>query len=171
MTATTSNEFIEPSLADAIKHWNEYSAENAKNALIVLEAITPLKDALQVSEQVVEAMKQTNWFPVGTTLANPGVLTDAYKELAEIQMAALGKWYDGYAQFLKTTQQSGEKFTAALQDVNSPQQALAGYLETSLAVTKQYQADASDQASNLSAVQAAYKAWFQKTLQSLSAKS
>jgi len=168
---TTLKDIIEPSLADAIKHWNEFSVENAKNAQILFEAITPLKDVQQISDQVMEAMKQTNWSPAGTKLVDPAVYSEAYKELAEIQMAALNKWYDGCSQFLKTTQQCGEQFAAAMQGVSTPQQALAGYLEASLAVTKQYQADANDQTSNLTAIQSAYKAWFQKTLQSLSAKA
>lgn len=171
MTSTTSNDSIDPNLADAIKHWSEYSAESARNALILFEAITPLKDAIQVGDQVVEAMKQTNWRPVTTKLGDPAAFSDACKELAEIQMAALSKWYEGYLQYLKTTQQSSEQLGTALRGVGSPQQALAAYLEASLAIMKQYQADTSKQASSISEIQAAYKAWFQKTLQNFSWKS
>ena len=171
MTSTTSNDSIDPNLADALKHWSEYSAESAKNALILFEAITPLKNAIQVGDQMIEAMKQTDWRPVATKLGDPAAFSDAYKELVEIQMAALSKWYEGYVQYLKTTQQSSERLGTAMRDVGSPQQALAAYLEVSLAIMKQYQADTSKQASSISEIQAAYKAWFQKTLQNFSAKS
>jgi len=171
MTAKTSNPFIDPKLADAIRHWNEYSAESAKNALILFEATTPLKDALQISDQVNEVMNHAEWFPVAARLADTAAFADAYKELAEIQIAALSKWYSGYIQFVKTIQQSSERLATPMRNVGSPQQALAAFLEASLTIMKEYQADTSKQVSSISEIQAAYKAWFQKTLQNLSGKS
>jgi len=170
-TTPSFHDLIEPCLYQALNHWNEYSAENARQALILFEAFTPLKDAAQIGDQVLKAMEQSRWFSAGGKPANPAALANSAKELAEIQSAACQKLYDGYAQFLKTSQRSAEPLTAAMQSMNSPQQALANFLEASLTLTRQYQENTNDQFSNLSAIQAAYKGWFQKTLQDLNPAS
>ncbi len=170
MNADATNEIVDPSLSDAIKDWNDYTAESVKNALIVLEAITPVKDNVQVTQQVIEAFKNTDWQPASKKLLDPEVLAAVGRELAEIQKAAMERLMEGCNQYLVTTQEAGKKFADNLKDVKSPQQFLAAWLESSLDLVKDYQQNATDQASNLGTIQSAYKAWLQSTLQNLSAK-
>lgn len=160
---------IDPTLTDALQHWNQYCAQSQQNMLILLNAITPLKDQIQVTGQLLEAAQKTNWLEAGSKFADPAVLANAFSELADIQIAALGKLQEGCTSFLKTTQASGDQLSELGKDAESPQALLAASLETSLNILKQYEADATEEASGLSAIQSAYRAWLQKNLQSLSA--
>ncbi|ANG62830.1 hypothetical protein A8C75_10275 [Marinobacterium aestuarii] len=165
MTQTTP--LIDPNLTDALQHWNQYCAESRQNALILLNAITPLKDQIQVTGQLLESAQKTNWLEASTKFTDPTTLAGAFGELADIQIAALGKMQEGYSAFLKTAQASGDQLSKLGKDVDSPQALLAASLETSLNILKQYEADATEEASSMSTIQAAYRAWLQKNLLAL----
>jgi len=170
MTAEPAAEIIDPSLTHAIKDWNDYSSESVKNALIVMEAITPIKDTVQVTQQVIQALQETDWKPDNKKLLDPESLLAAGRELAEIQKAAIERMLEAYNEYLKVTRQAGDKYAEKLKAAKSPQQLLAAWLEASLEMVKEYQSGINDQASTLGTVQSAYKAWLQNTLQNLSAK-
>nr|WP_067291176.1 hypothetical protein [Marinobacterium profundum] len=162
---TQTSPLIDPNLTDALQHWNQHCAQSRQNALILLNAITPLKDQIQVTGQILEAAQKTNWLEASTKLADPTTLAGAFSELADIQIAALIKMQEGYSAFLKTTQASSDQLSALGKDADSPQALLAASLETSLNILQQYEADATEEASSMSAIQAAYRAWLQKNLQ------
>ncbi|SEI55473.1 hypothetical protein SAMN04244572_02124 [Azotobacter beijerinckii] len=171
MDAITADAAIDPKLSEALKRWNDYASESAQNVQVLFEAITPVKDTLQIAQQITDSLQRTHWTPTGTNWVNPSALFTAYQELAEIQLAALEKESDCYIRFLTTTLGTGKQITEAMQGASSPQQFLASYLDASLNIVQQYQDDASKQASTLSQIQSAYSAWLQKTLESLSAKT
>ncbi len=162
------DKLVDPNLTEALRHWSEFSEENRQNALILFNAITPIKDKIQVTGQLLEAIQHTDWLQTTAKLADPSALVQSFSELADIQIATLGKLQESYNAFLKTTQACGEQLSGVSQGADSAQALLASYLETSLNIVKQYQADATDEASSLNVIQSAYNAWFQKTLQSLS---
>lgn len=166
---TETTPLIDPSLAEALQHWNQYYAQSRQNSLILMNAITPLKDQIQVTGQLLETAQKTDWVKASSKLADPEVLVGALGELADIQIAALGKLQEGYNAFLKTTQASTDKLSGLGNEADSPQALLAASLETSLDILKQYEADATEEASSLSAIQSAYRAWLQKSLQVFSA--
>ncbi len=166
---TTTTPLLDPSLTEALRHWNQYYSQSRQNALVVLNAITPLKDQIQVTGQLLETAQKTDWLQARSKLADPGLVVTALGELADIQIAALGKMQEGYNAFLKTTQASTSQLSDLGKAAESPQALLAESLETGLSILKQYEADAVEEASSLSAIQSAYRAWLQKSLQSLSA--
>lgn len=171
MTANSSSNMIDPSLSGAIKDWSEYSAETVKNALIGLEAITPVKDAMQVTQEVMETIQVSDWKPWGENLPDLATLGAAAREMAEIQQAAIQRLLDSYNNYLAINRDSGEQFVEKLKGSKSPQQWLAAWLESSLSLARNYQDESNQQASNLATIQAACKAWFQNTLQNLSTVS
>jgi len=173
MDAITMGPVIDPALSEAINHWNEYASHSAQNMTALLETFNPLQNALQVGQSIAEAMRFAQWTPASMTLANPAAfsLSVAVKELAEIQLSALNRGYEDYTQLLKTTQGAGQQFAEAMQGAANPQQLLAAYLEASLKIAKQYEADFGNQASNLNDLQGAYNIWLQRTLDSLTAQS
>ncbi len=167
MTAFQMNNLIDPSLSAAIEHWKEYSDQTTQNSLLMIHAITPLKDAFQVAGEVYDAMQQTDWQQTSAKLTDPSAMATAMHELTDIQLAALDRLQDSYKAFLKTTQTSGEQLANVTQNAASPQSLLSAYLETGLDILKQYQADVSDEAASLNTIQAAYKAWGQKNFQTV----
>jgi hypothetical protein len=168
MTTETAP-LIDPNLTEALQHWNQYCNQSRQNALILLNAITPLKDQIQVTGQLLETAQKTDWLQAGTKFSDPTALVGAFSELADIQIAALGKIQEGYTAFLKTTEASTHQLSELGKAADSPQALLAASLETGLSILKQYEADATEEASSLSAIQSAYRAWLQKNLQSFSA--
>jgi len=171
MITDATTDMIDPSLSGAIKDWNDYSAETVKNALIVLEAITPVKDAMQVTQEVMESIRVADWKSWGRNLPDPATLTAATREMADIQKAAVERLLESYNNYLAISRETGEKFVAKAAQVKSPQQFLAAWLETSLGLVKDYQDEVNQQASNLGTIQAACRAWLQNTLQNLSTVS
>lgn len=167
MDAVTPNATIDPKLFDAIKHWNDYANESGQNVRVIFEAMTPVKDSLQIARQVMESMQHTSWMPIGMPWMKPSALFSAYQELTEIQLAAQERESDCYIRFLTTTLGAGKQVAEAMQGATTPQQVLASYLEAGLNIVRQYQADVSEQASTLSEIQSAYNAWLQKTLENL----
>lgn len=165
-TQSTTPNFIDPSLTAALQHWSAYSAESTRNALVVMQAITPVKDTLQVTQQVLDSMQHVDWTPLNQKVADPEVYSTAYNELTDIQIATVKKLYEGYGELLSTAKKSGQQLAEVGEGADSPQQWLAAWLEANLAIVKEYQNDISDQADSLNAIQAAYKAWFQKTIES-----
>lgn len=171
MDAVIANAQIDPKLSDAIKHWNDYASESGQNVRAMFEAITPIKDTFQIAHQIMDSVQHTGWMPAGTNWMNPSALFAAYQELTEIQLAAQEKESDCCIRFLTTTLGAGKQVAEAMQGVSSPQQFLASYLEASLNIIRQYQADVTQQASIFVQIQSAYNAWLQKTLESLSTKT
>ncbi|NHN76178.1 hypothetical protein HA520_02580 [Azotobacter chroococcum] len=169
MDAITMGPMIDPALSEAIKHWNDYASESAQNMHALLATLDPLQGALQIGQSVAEAVRFAHWTPAGMSLANPAIfsLSLAFKELSNIQLAALNRGYEAYTQILKTTLGIGQQLAETMQGAANPQQLLAAYLEASLNIAKQYEADISNQVSNLNDLQAAYNIWFQRTLDSL----
>ena len=171
MDATTTDTSIDPKLSEAIKRWSDYANESAQNVQVLFEAFTPVKDTLQIAQQIMGTLQHVDWTSANANWANQSVLLGAYQELAEIQLAALEKESDCYVRFLTTTFGTGKQLAEATQGATSPQQLLASYLDASLDIVQQYQDDASKQASTLGQIQAAYNAWLQKTLEGLNAKT
>lgn len=169
MSTLAKQQLIDPSLTDALQQWAAFSAENRQNAQILMNAITPVKDRVEVAEELLEAMRQTDWLQASSKLADPGVLARSYGELVDIQIAAMGRLQDAGNALLQTTLSFGEQLTRIPQGADNAQALLATYLLTSLNFAKQYQADATSEASSLSAIEAAYGDWFQKSLQGLNA--
>ncbi|WP_349616647.1 hypothetical protein [Azotobacter salinestris] len=167
MDAVNANATIDPKLFDAIKHWNDYANESGQNARVLFEAMTPVKDSLQIARQVMESMQHTSWMPTGMPWVKPSVLFSAYQELTEIQLAAQEKESDCYIRFLTTTLGTGKQVAEAMQGASTPQQILASYLEAGLSIARQYQADASEHASALGQIRSAYNVWLQRTLENL----
>jgi hypothetical protein len=50
---TETTPLLDPDLTDALQHWNQYCDQSRQNALILLNAITPLKDQIQVTGQLL----------------------------------------------------------------------------------------------------------------------
>ncbi|MFB8829394.1 hypothetical protein ACE0DR_08470 [Azotobacter sp. CWF10] len=171
MDAVNANATIDPKLFDAIKHWNDYANESGQNARVLFEAMTPVKDSLQIARQVMESMQHTSWMPIGMPWMKPSALFSAYQELTEIQLAAQERESDCYIRFLTTTLGAGKQVAEAMQGATTPQQVLASYLEAGLNIVRQYQADVSEQASTLSEIQSAYNAWLQRTLENLGTRT
>lgn len=161
------HDLIDPRLEQALSRWGDFSSESAQQSLILLDAITPLKDAAQVAGDLIDSMPLSEWPPRGSRLSDPAAISRAAGELIDIQMAAADKFYEGCRAFMETTQASAEQLAAMDRDVDSVQAWMAAYLDTSLDILKRYQADAGTEAASLNAIQSAYKAWYQKALQSL----
>lgn len=170
MNAKTAATALDPKLAKALKRWNDYASESAKGLQVLGEAITPVKDALQVGQQVLTAMQRINWTPGDSNWSNPAALLAAWQDLVDIQLAALDRGSDGYIRLLTTTLGAGKQLAGAQRGATSPQQLLGAYLGASLDIVQQYQADAGEQAATLNQIQAAGNAWLQRTLEELSAK-
>ncbi|MFC6672245.1 hypothetical protein [Marinobacterium aestuariivivens] len=160
----SNDTFVEPKLAEALQHWSDYTGESLQNERVVLQAITPLKDSAQLSQQLIESLRESGW-PT-SAWPDPTRLSQAAAELTDIQLAAWNRMLDGYSTFLKTSVEAGSRLGEVAQQDGDPQRQLAAWLEAWLAITRQYQSDFSNQLSNLNAIQAAYRAWWQKTLQS-----
>lgn len=160
------NELIDPSLQEAVEQWNSYATETVQTEQVVLRLYTPFKDTLQITQQVLESMKASDWTPPAD-LPDPKTLTGIAGELTDIQVAAYGKLLDSYSSYLETGVKAGKLLGDAVQTDGTPQQQLAALLKASLNATKQYQDDTTQLASDLGAIQSAYKAWWQKSLQSL----
>jgi hypothetical protein len=160
MTSTTSNESVNLDLSQAIKQWNDYAADSAKDMTVLLHAATPIKDFVQVTEQVGKVMKETDWVATGKKLMDAKAVSEVWQEFMEIQLATVMAMRGGTDQLLKTTQGSGKLLSTATKDISSPQRALAAYLQVSLGFLKQCQANATEQAEKLNAIRAAYNAWF-----------
>ncbi|MCC6075628.1 hypothetical protein ACFPTX_06870 [Pseudomonas sp. GCM10022188] len=165
MTANTAVTEIDPKLAEALRRWSDYASESAQGLQELGEAFTPVKDALQIGQQIVTSMQRINWTPVDNNWTNPTALTAAYRDLADIQLAALDRGSDCYIRFLTTTLGAGKQLAGALRGVSSPQQLLAAYLGSSLDILQQYQADAEEQAATLNQIQSACNAWLQRMLE------
>lgn len=157
--------FVEPKLAQALQRWSDYAGESVQNELVVLQAITPLQDAAQLSQQLMATFENGGW-PQAIAWPDPTRLSQAVSELTDIQLAAWNRLLDGYGTFLKTSVEAGTRLGQVARQDGDPQQQLAAWLEAWLDVSKSYQSDLSDQLSSLNAIQAAYRAWWQKTLQS-----
>src|SRR5205814_1731162 len=105
----------------------------------------------------------TNWQTVNQKIMDPKAMSGAYKEWMDIQSASVDVLGNGNTQFLKTTLSAGTLFADVAQNGSSPQHVWASYLNIGVNLLKEYQADLNDQAQHFNAIQAAYKAWFQKT--------
>lgn len=160
------NELIDPSLQKAIEQWKSYVSDTVQTEQVVLRLSTPLKDTLQITQQVMESMQANDW-KAPTDPPDPKTLTDIACELSDIQVSAFGKIQENYSSYLETGVKGGTELVEALLIEASPQQRLAAWLDASLEVTKQYQEDTTQLVSDLSAIQAAYTAWRQKSLESL----
>lgn len=165
-TITSPNAGSDTKLSEAIRHWNDYASESTQNLQDLFGAFTPLKDNLQVMQNLLQAL-YLGWTPAGLGRMNPAALTDACRELAEIQKAAQDKGSDCYQRLLNTTLSAGQQLAEAVQGATSPQDFLGSYLDASLGIVKQYQADANAQASAFCQIQSAYRAWLQKALENL----
>lgn len=168
--ANTADTAIDPKLSEALKRWNDYASESAQSLKVLGEAFTPVKDALQIGQQVMTSLQSINWTPVDTNWTSPAALRAACQDLADIQWAALDRGGDCYIRFLTTTLGAGKQVAGALRGASSAQQLLGAYLGTSLDIVQQYQADAGEQAATLNQIQSAGNAWLQRTLESLSTK-
>ncbi len=167
MTSPQTNKFIDPDLSEAIQHWKEYSDQTSQNSVMLMNSMTPLKDSAQVASAVFELMQQTDWLQTAKKMTDPTALSTAIDELGDIQIAVMGKMLDGYRAFLQTSLASAEQLIELPKETNSAAALLATLMETSLNIVKQYQQDASDKAASLNAIQAAYRAWGQKSLQTV----
>lgn len=170
MKANTAAPAIDPKLSEALKRWNDYASESAQGLQALGEAFTPVKDSLQIGQQVLASMQRINWTPIDTNWTNPSALVAACQDLADIQLAALDRGGDCYIRFLTTTLGTGKQLAGALRGATSAQQLLGAYLGASLDIVQQYQADVGEQAATLNQIQSAGNAWLQRTLESLSAK-
>lgn len=171
MTANTADTSIDPKLADALKRWNDYASASAQDLQALGGAFTPVKDALQIGQQVLTSMQRLNWTPVDSPWTNPTALRASWQDLADIQLAALERASDCYVRFLTTTLGAGKQVTASLRGASSPQQLLGAYLAASLDILQQYQADAGEQAATLNQIQSACNAWLQQALESWTVKA
>ncbi|NVK39777.1 MAG: hypothetical protein HWE39_00915 [Oceanospirillaceae bacterium] len=160
------NELIDPSLQDAVEHWSDYAKDSLQTAEVVLRLYTPVKDSLQITQQVLESVQENDWTP-SATLPDAATFSGIVSELSDIQVAALKRMSDDFNRYLDTSVEAGKLFGETLKTDGDPQQQLAAWLETSLKVTKAYQDDFSQQLSDLGAIESAYKAWWQKSLESL----
>lgn len=170
MDAVTSNAPIDPKLSEAIRHWNDYANESGQNVRVLFEAMTPVKDSLQIAQQIMDSVQHRGWTPGSAHWMKPAALFSAYQELTEIQLAAQERENDCCIRFLTTTLGTGKQVAEAMQGASTPQQVLASCMEASLNIVRQYQADISEQAETFSQIQSAYKAWLQRTLDSLSSR-
>lgn len=171
MTANTADTPIDPKLADALRRWNDYASASAQDLQALGGAFTPVKDALQIGQQVVMSMQRIDWTPGEPNWPNPSAMTAAGQDLADLQLAALEGGSECCERFLTTTLGGVRQVASALRGATSPQQMLAAYLDASLDIAQQFRADASAQAATLGQIQAACNAWLQRTLESLGTKA
>lgn len=161
---------IDPKLMDVLKQWHCFTQQNSENLKLVFSAFTPVQDSLQVTQQVLQRL-QNKPFAVEQSAVPSEAVSNAYRELIDIQQAAFKKEQEVYFRYWSIGLNNGKQMMSALQGVSSPQQALAAYLEANLDLARQYQDNFSEQLSDLNQIKAAYSAWWQKTLEAVSAQS
>ncbi|GGO81363.1 hypothetical protein GCM10011348_20220 [Marinobacterium nitratireducens] len=159
-------ELFDTSLLDAVEQWNDYANDNAQTERVLWGLFTPVKDSLQIAQQVMEAVQAGNW-TLPASLPDPEVLGGITSELGDIQAAAFQKMLDEVGRYQNTGAEAGKLLSEALETSGEPQKQLASWLEASLKVTKAYQEDFNQQLADLGAIQSAYTAWWQKSVESL----
>ncbi|TWH71366.1 hypothetical protein LX59_01650 [Azomonas agilis] len=164
---TTAAPLIEPKLINILKQWRCFSHQNAENLQLFCSAFTPVHDSLQITQQVLKQWHDKPWTLPEQPSVDSSALSNAYRELIDIQQAALEKEQEAYFRYWTTALTNSKQMINALQGVSSPQQALVAYLEANLDLARQYQEDVSEQLTDLNQIKAAYTAWWQKTLESL----
>lgn len=166
---TSPNAGIDTKLSEALKHWSDYASESPQNLQALFGSFNPLKDNVQIVQHMLQAL-YLGWTPASLGRMNPAALTDACRELAELQRAAQDKGTDCCQRFLNTTLSVGQQIAESVQGATSPQDFLGSYLDASLGILRQYEYNARAQATAFGKIQSAYRAWLQKTLENLYAQ-
>lgn len=159
---------IDPKLSNALQQWSDYYKKSAQDTMTLLKWMAPVKDAQQMSEQLTELLKSTDWQTVSRNWTDPalfwGTLQGAYSELAELQKASVEAGIKGAQQLLEVSQQASKTLSSVEPTPAQPQQTLAAYLQASLDVVKQYQEASNQQMEEISGLNSAGKVWLERTL-------
>ncbi|MES2205547.1 MAG: hypothetical protein V4525_01975 [Pseudomonadota bacterium] len=148
----------------ALENWNNYSAQSIQNMKVVFEAITPFKDAVQLTGQTVEMFSRlNNWESCSKKSFDGYGALNAYYELLNIQSASLNLLTQDNSQYLKNAIDCSAKWAESLTPCSNPEELVSSSINTSIAIMKQYQNILNNQVQHLSSIQSAYTAWFQKT--------
>lgn len=156
--SNAAGSFVDPGLSKALEQWQAFYQKSTQDAVNLVSAMSPMKDAAEVTQKVTTALSDA---ASSGKLGTP-IPPEAFKELTQLQQAGAQRLWDSCTQALKDTRSYGEALMSFDQMPSSPQALLTHILETNLAAAKQYQADASAMASTMSEVQAAYSAWLDK---------
>ncbi|EKE68092.1 hypothetical protein [Gallaecimonas xiamenensis] len=163
MNAFKAEDFVDPSLTQALAEWKDFYSHSLTKGFDLFNAYAPIKDAVQASETFLASVKDLNWKPDLDGFAKaPALDSEALAELTELQNSSTAKLWDHYNQSLKATQAYGESLVALAKEPKTPQVMMAGYLSSTLDAVKQYQAGLNAQLATLSEIQGAYKGWFEK---------
>ncbi len=164
MTSLSPQKADKQNVYQALENWNNYSAQSIQNMKVVFEAITPLKDAAQVTGQTIEMLSRlNNWQSANKKLFDGYAALNAYYELLNIQSGGLSLLSQDNSQYFKNAIDSSVKWSESINPNATPEEVFVSSINTSITILKQYQDMVNNQVQHLSTIQSAYTAWFQKT--------
>jgi hypothetical protein len=165
MASLSSKELKQQPVYQAMDNWNTYSAQTIQALGVVMEAITPLKDAAQVAEQTAQLMSTVDWQSASQKTLDVYSIWDAYCELFTIQTAGVNLLLQDQSQALKSGLDSSVEWIESVKtNPAQPEEAMASSINASIALLKQCQDNLNNQVQHITAIQSAYMAWLQKSV-------
>ncbi|GLS28053.1 hypothetical protein [Marinibactrum halimedae] len=160
---------LDPKLEKALSRVVETGKTTIENMNVVARAITPFKTFAQINDNTTNFLNSVDWGNVVKNSYLPESYQTPLTQLAEIQQAAIKTTVEGQASFFKTLSTEGKEIASTPVPIEKPQEAMADYIDKSLDLYDDVNEAMKEQASQLNTVQSAYMAWYQNTLQSMSA--
>lgn len=169
LATTASNSTDLSELTDALNRLNKYSTQLTKDWNVLTEAYNPIKDTLQVTSQVQDLLEDLDWSKLSANFAKPELSVTSLKELNEIQTAAFQLFTDSVKENVDAAFASEKENVGKLQEVNDPVSLAATMINLAIDQLEDFNSHLVNQSKATMRVKSAYMAWWQKTLQTLTA--
>ncbi len=163
--AWQDNYQIDPALSDAFKRLMEAGKSASEDLELVSEAVTPMKDFMQINANVSGLFNNMNWFAAYQNFFQPGAYSKSFETFSELQEAALKKFTEGQTQLLNAITEDSQDILKAATSSDKPQQAIANYIDKSLDAYEGLKKEMLEQSKNVSSVNSAFMIWLQQTIE------
>ncbi len=134
---------------------------------LLKNAFNPIQNFMEVSNQVTNLLSSINWLNAFKPSIDLAVYQSSMSELMEVQKASMEKLSEVQKKILQDSLQEFKQTSSSTSAEQSPQKNLANMINASIDGYEKLQSDLGEQGAILNSINAAYLAWFQKTIQGL----
>ncbi|MFT5085587.1 MAG: hypothetical protein ACI9Y1_003648 [Lentisphaeria bacterium] len=156
---------LDPSLKNALTKLTEACKSAMDEAQTASQAESPMAGFMQINNNMSEMFKSQDWTALYSNMFQPDAYIKSIASLTELQKSTIAKFTDGQKQFFDTITKEAQGFAPGDVDVEKPQKAIASYIDKSLQTYDDLKKELADQSQAMSAVNSAYVAWMQQTLE------
>ncbi|PXF29446.1 hypothetical protein WH50_20600 [Pokkaliibacter plantistimulans] len=168
MKAKTSPEGV-----DALKQITAIVSDAVNNYMTTLQAITPVKDYLQIATSIKERFGDD---PSATAQAmikhifDPELMMSSVKSLEEISSAAVKRMQADQSTALSTLKDTSDSYFKSITEAKTPEAWKSVQVESMVAFYKDFKDITEEQMNTVNAIYVGSKSWMESTVASYCAK-